>query len=68
MTNPIEQWIEIQSKYKSGQWGATQRFSMREIQQAFTELGKHRANAPKSEIRLVSIAVTLLSEQGEGER
>lgn len=66
MTNLIEQSIQIQRDY-GGYWrGFTKSYAMTERQQAFADTDKLREIYPDRIYRLVSVAVTLLSEQGEG--
>lgn len=59
MSNPIEQYIEIQSR-DCGAWANFRRYGLKETQKAFACLSEFRKEKPGMEFRLVSIAVTLL--------
>lgn len=68
MKNPIQHYLQIQL-YDEGAWHkASRRFALSEIAQAFVELGKWRVRFPDTKFRLVSVAVTLLSEEGAPEQ
>jgi hypothetical protein len=61
MSNPIEQYIQIQRDY-GGYWRGWTK-TPEQIQHAFVEIARLRTEHPARKYRLVSIAITLLCEE-----